>query len=198
MLSGRCAPRKVSELTYKEVVTTSEDFYVPPPNERAESFKFYHRVQKEEESAQEFIVQLRRLADKCNFGTMLDRMIRDKIVCGIRDMDVQKLLLAQPKLTLEETESIVRAAETAAQDVKEIKQSESAETPELNKLTENVQKFKFEEMERRSRRQTNSCERCGSSTHATEACGFLNEKCFHCGRKGPAARMCRSESKKQF
>lgn len=86
---------------------------------------------------------------------MLDRMIRDKFVCGIRDTDEQKLLLAQPELTLKETESIVRVAETAAQDVKEVKQSESAENTKLNKLTEKVRKFKSGKMERRSRGQTN-------------------------------------------
>lgn len=40
VLSGRCATRKVSELTYKEVVRTLEDFYALPPNKIAESSKF--------------------------------------------------------------------------------------------------------------------------------------------------------------
>ncbi|XP_040360123.1 uncharacterized protein K02A2.6-like [Ixodes scapularis] len=199
VLSGRCAPRKVSELTYKEVVTILEDFYAPPPNEIAESFKFYHRTQKEGESAQEFIVQLRRIADKCNFGNMLDRMIRDRIVCGIRDTDVQKLLLAQPKLTLQETERIVRAAEAATQGAQEIKQPEPAEepAPALNALTEKMRRFNFRKTDKGSRVQANLCGRCENAAHGTETCRFMNMKCFQCGKKGHAVRMCRTETKKQ-
>ncbi|KAM7282581.1 laminin subunit alpha-1 [Ixodes scapularis] len=134
ILSGRCAPRKVKELTYSQAIEILEEFYAPRPNEIAESFKFFMRVQKEEESAQQFIVELRQLADKCNFGDMLDRMLRDKIVCGIRNIDVQKALLSRPKLTLQETENIVLAAEAARQGVKLMKPSDVKSEPELHKL----------------------------------------------------------------
>ncbi|KAM7290851.1 uncharacterized protein ISCGN_027438 [Ixodes scapularis] len=134
ILSGRCAPRKVKELTYSQAIEILEEFYAPRPNEIAESFKFFTRVQKEEESAQQFIVELRQLADKCNFGDMLDRMLRDKIVCGIRNIDVQKALLSRPKLTLQETENIVLAAEAARQGVKLMKPSDVKSEPELHKL----------------------------------------------------------------
>ncbi|KAM7309895.1 hypothetical protein ISCGN_006878 [Ixodes scapularis] len=91
--------------------------------------------EKEEESAQEVIVELRQLADKYNFGDRLDRMLRDKIVCGIRNIDVQKALLSRPKLTLQETENIVLAAASARQSVKLMKPSDVKSGSELHKMT---------------------------------------------------------------
>ncbi|XP_075535210.1 uncharacterized protein LOC142570755 [Dermacentor variabilis] len=129
--SGRCASRKV---TYAEAVTILKTFYAPTPNEIAGSLKFFTRIQREEESAQQFIVELRRLADKCNFGAMLKRLLRDRIVCGIHCRDVQKALLFHPKLTLQEAENIVLAAEAGRQGVQLMKQTGPKEEPELHRL----------------------------------------------------------------
>ncbi|XP_037567588.1 uncharacterized protein LOC119448247 [Dermacentor silvarum] len=134
VLSGRCAPRKVNQLTYKEAVEILEGFYDPRPNEIAESFRFFTRVQKEDESVQQFIINLRRLADKCNFGDMLDRMLRDKIVCGIRSTELQKALLSRSSLTLKEAESMVLAAEAAGQGIELMKNADVKTEPGLHKL----------------------------------------------------------------
>lgn len=84
ILCGRVAPRKPSSLSYEEVVSTLNEHYDPSPNEISESFKFFHRNQQEGESMQAFIVEIRRLAHNCNFSSMLQRMLRDRIVCGVR------------------------------------------------------------------------------------------------------------------
>lgn len=62
--------------------------------------KFYRRVRHPGESVSTFIAELRRLAKYCNFGTFLDRMLRDRIVCGIKCADIQVKLLAEQYLTL--------------------------------------------------------------------------------------------------
>ena len=43
------------------------------------------RVQKEGEPVDNFITDLYSLAEHCNFGTLHDELIRDRIVVGIRD-----------------------------------------------------------------------------------------------------------------
>ncbi|KAL3201030.1 hypothetical protein MRX96_012866 [Rhipicephalus microplus] len=45
VLSGRCAPRKVNQLTYKKGEEISQYFFNLQPNEMAESFTFFTRVQ---------------------------------------------------------------------------------------------------------------------------------------------------------
>ncbi|XP_075750781.1 uncharacterized protein LOC142817610 [Rhipicephalus microplus] len=60
-----------------------------PPDDKDEkkddkSYKFFSRSQLEKESVRAFLIEIRRIADKCNFGSSLDRMIWDSIVCGVR------------------------------------------------------------------------------------------------------------------
>lgn len=37
------------------------------------------------ETVRSFLVDLRRIADNCNFVLLLDRMVRNRLVCGLRD-----------------------------------------------------------------------------------------------------------------
>lgn len=113
VLCGRVAPRQPNALSYSEVVSTLNDFYAPTPNEILESFKFFHRKQEERESVKAFIVEIRKIAQNCNFSSMLDRMLRDRIVCGVRSKSLQKQLLAKSDLTLKEAEALSLAAESA-------------------------------------------------------------------------------------
>ncbi|XP_075730853.1 uncharacterized protein LOC142774348 [Rhipicephalus microplus] len=113
ILCGTIAPRKPSSLSYEEVVSTLNEHYDPSPNEISESFKFFHRNQQEGESVQAFIVEIRKLAHNCNFSSMLERMLRDRIVCGVRSKNLQKQLLAKKDLTLAEAEALALAAESA-------------------------------------------------------------------------------------
>ncbi|KAH9368511.1 hypothetical protein HPB48_007250 [Haemaphysalis longicornis] len=84
-----------------------EDRYAPKVNEIAASYALFRGSEKEGESAQDFIAEIRRLAEKCNFATSLERMLRDRIVCGVRDEDVRRNLLTQQKLTLEQAEGVL-------------------------------------------------------------------------------------------
>ncbi|XP_077519785.1 uncharacterized protein LOC144129492 [Amblyomma americanum] len=81
VLSGQVAPRKPNSLTYEEAVKVLDAYFDPKRHEITESYRFFNRCQLEDEPIQQFIVEV-RIADGCNFGDMLDRMLRDRIVCG--------------------------------------------------------------------------------------------------------------------
>ncbi|KAL1467916.1 hypothetical protein MTO96_025861 [Rhipicephalus appendiculatus] len=68
------------------------------------------RSQQDGESVREYIAGLCRLAKNCNFGDSLNRMLRDRIVCGIRDDDARRCLLTREKLTVEEAEEFAMAS----------------------------------------------------------------------------------------
>nr|XP_054933842.1 uncharacterized protein K02A2.6-like [Dermacentor andersoni] len=74
-------------------------------------------MQRPDEATKDFIVEIRKKACSCNFGEARDRMLRDKLVCGLRGAGVRRKLLARPSLTLEEAEDIALAAEMAALNV---------------------------------------------------------------------------------
>jgi len=47
-------------------------------------------------------------------------MLRDRIVCGVRDTHVQRRLLAEPQLTYKKAFDLAQAAEMAAQSAREL------------------------------------------------------------------------------
>lgn len=187
ILCGQVAPQKPNSLSYQSVVNELNKYYDPTPNEISESFKFFHRQQHEGEPVQDFIVEIRRIAQNCNFATMLDRMLRDRIVCGVRSKNLQKQLLAKKDLTLAEATALAIAAEHAELDSQKI--STEAGSTDLLAL----------KVPRRWRAKRNAsdkqCERCGNSGHDSAACSMRHRRCYSCGTQGHLARMCRKEKK---
>ncbi|XP_075533536.1 uncharacterized protein LOC142566584 [Dermacentor variabilis] len=116
ILAGRVAQKKPNSLEYEDVVKVLDEFFDPKHHEITKSFRFFNRCQLGGESVQEFITEIRRIADNCNFGTMLDRMLQDRIVCGIRSSALQKQLLTKKELSVEDAETMALSAEAADKD----------------------------------------------------------------------------------
>lgn len=182
VVQARCHPKKVNELSYEEVVGHLEDHYAPQVNEIAASYAFFRRSQQEGESAQDFIAEIRRLAEKCNFGTSLERMLRDRIVCGVRDEDVRRSLLTQRKLTLQQAEDFVVSAQEAAENAKSMK---AAEPDAVNFARHNARPGKSSLKQEK----LHFCGRCGGS-HSENECKHLRAVCHQCGKRGHLRRMC--------
>ena len=72
-------------------------------NTICERVKFNRRKQEVNETVDEFITDLYRLAEHCNFGALHDELVRDRIVVGIRDSKLSEKLQMESELTLEST-----------------------------------------------------------------------------------------------
>lgn len=55
----------------------------PKKNETVERYKFFQRFQEPGEPFERFVTDLKVLASTCNFGTLKDSLVRDRIICGI-------------------------------------------------------------------------------------------------------------------
>ena len=55
-----------------------------------ERCRFNNRNQDAGESIDTYASSLRSLSDTCNFGTLKEEMIRDRIVCGVRDRSLRR------------------------------------------------------------------------------------------------------------
>ena len=68
----------------------------PKSIEIAERYKFYLRGQLEGESLKQYIAELQKLADHCNFNSFFEEALRDGYVCGLHDGALrQRLLIAK-------------------------------------------------------------------------------------------------------
>ena len=63
-------------------------------------FKFNSRSREEEESVATFVAELRHLAIHCEFGEVLNDMLRDQLICGINDKRILRRLLSEREVDL--------------------------------------------------------------------------------------------------
>ncbi|KAL1487114.1 hypothetical protein MTO96_046660 [Rhipicephalus appendiculatus] len=188
VLQGRNPSTPVNSLSYDLVVDCLEDQYNPQANEIAASYVFFMRKQKEGESVRDFIAELRRLAESCNFGSTMDRMLRDRIVCGIRDDDARRSLLTRRKLTLKEAEDFARASEKAQEDVRDMQETGVGNGSGTTNALQRLRRCEYRPLSSNLESSRPRCESC-DRPHDSNVCRHQNTKCRQCGRKGHLARV---------
>ena len=82
------------------VILKFDKYFMAETNEAYESYRFNKCDQTETENIESYVTRLRQLVKGCNYGELSDRMIRDRIVAGIRDDELRKKLLEERELTL--------------------------------------------------------------------------------------------------
>ncbi|KAL0196745.1 hypothetical protein M9458_005285, partial [Cirrhinus mrigala] len=120
LLKNLSQPRKVTDLTYKEMTEILSLHFKPKPILIAERFRFHRRYQKEGETLTDYIVDLKRLASTCEFGQFLNDALRDQFVCGMSGEAYRKRLLSEKDLTFKQACEIALGLELAYKDTKEL------------------------------------------------------------------------------
>ena len=115
LLRNLVSPELPKEKSFKDIVEILGKHHNPPPSEIVQRFKFFNtRVRKPEESVATFIAELRALSEHCQFGETLNTMLRDGLVCGVNNENIQKRLLAESTLTFEDALKIATSMEAGA------------------------------------------------------------------------------------
>ncbi len=78
----------------------------PQQNKKMERHKFHYRNQKQGETIESFISDLRIKAKACHYGELTDEIICDRILCGINSESLKKTLLRDSDLSLTKAISI--------------------------------------------------------------------------------------------
>ena len=144
------------------------------------------RSLKEGESISAFMASLRRLSEHCKYEAILDDMLRDRLVCGVRDKRIQQQLLAEPDLTFQKAMDL---AEAAARNSQDLQASRMPKNESLLKV-QNHRKY------RGWSKDTTPvlCHRCGGG-HSPKDCRFREAECQVFKNKGHIARACRSRKR---
>ena len=83
------------------MVEKLDDFFKVRKNVIYERARFNRRNQRQGETAEQYIMALYELVENCEYGTMKDEMIRDRLVVGIQDDALSQKLQMDSSLTLE-------------------------------------------------------------------------------------------------
>ncbi|CAK1587556.1 unnamed protein product [Parnassius mnemosyne] len=189
-------PKKAVDVTFSEIETILTNHYSPKPNEISVSYKFYNCNQKRDEGASEYIAHLRKLSSGCNF-TDLERMLRDRLVCGMCDSKLQYELLKRDNLRYQDVVDAMLSAESAGRDVRMIQgNTTGAMTQSELALPYSSASGTSEPMDInavQSRANVRFCYRCGDR-HSGE-CRFVNTVCRYCKKKGHLEKICISKKR---
>ncbi|KAJ3650090.1 hypothetical protein Zmor_021798 [Zophobas morio] len=102
-----------------------EDIFVPTINETYERYLFFTREMKPGETVDEYVTQLRQLSENCQFGTLCESLIKDRLVLGIKENSVKDRLLRTKNLELVKAIEICKAAEITRRQLQVISEGTS-------------------------------------------------------------------------
>ena len=203
LLQSLLTPDKPSDKTFEELTALLSKHYSPPPSEVIQRYRFNSRSRNAGESIAAYVADLRRLAEFCNFGTTLEKMLRDRIVYGVNCEGIQRKLLAERELTYEWDLAISQGSEEADRNLREMRISKSKPTPSVVIKQEPVNQLSASSTTPKKRNSggksqatpTNACYQCDGTGHRADDCRFKEVKCNHCRKKGHIAKACRSRDK---
>jgi transposase InsO family protein len=201
ILKSLLAPALPSSKTYNEIKTILSAHFQPTVNEIAETLKFNRRYQHQGETISEYIVELRSLARSCNFGTSLNRQLRDRLVSGVVDKTLQNALLSEGNaLTFESACQKALNLELVATEQLQMVKIEKVDQLEFQQKhyvrgrsgARPLQSSK----QRSPGKQIFNCYNCGGS-HAVNACPAYNQVCSKCQGWNHFAKMCRTRKSRK-
>ena len=187
LMRSLIAPEKPKEETFEQLVKIVQEHHQPTPSAIVQRYKFNSRIQSTGESVATFVTKLRRLTEHCQFGQMLDDMLRDRLVCGIADGRVQRWLLAEPELTLKKALDLAQAQDTAEKGAQQLQQ----QCPQASQLhaigqTKQSNHRQMNVRQEQQQREQRPCYRCGGK-HQQRDCPFRDAECHRCKKKGHLA-----------
>ena len=175
----------------------------PKPNEIAQRYIFYKRDRRAGESVKDYIAELRKLSEHCNFGHNLQESLRDRFVCGLNDEKVQQRLLATSELTLKVAVDTATAMEAAARSAKQIHNNRTTHTyvggeeSSVHKVGTRGGQFRGKVSQGFQSNGKKDCYRCGSYDHLANTCPKKDEQCFKCKKIGHTQVKCRKGNNNQ-
>lgn len=79
-----------------------------------------------------YVNRLRKLASSCDFGTLTDELIRDRLVIGVQDRDLKGRLLRQKGLSLQKALEVRKSNEVTKQQLKSLEKEEKSSVEEIH------------------------------------------------------------------
>ncbi|XP_044760380.1 uncharacterized protein LOC123317833 [Coccinella septempunctata] len=99
LMFDQCSPVKPEQKSYEQLLEIFDKHFAPVHTPFAERIKFYESERGPEESPNEWVARVRRLAIQCEFDNHLETVLRDKFICGFgKGLVLDRLL--EEKITI--------------------------------------------------------------------------------------------------
>lgn len=178
-------------LKYEQIIELFDNYFAPKQNELMNTYKFHRRAQEEGEMFDLFYTALKKQVKNCNFRDQEERMLRDRIVLGIYDKNLQRRLLEANDLTLQKAVDLCRASEISRDQCSQIQQaSQSAAVDAVQgssgqPAAESRTKAKYS-----SNSKEYNCKKCGT-WHKPRNCPAYGKICSNCHKPNHFKKGCK-------
>ena len=98
--------------------------YCPEPSEIVQPLQFYARDCKPGENISTYVAELRTLAIHCNFGDTLNKILRDRLVGGVNNSSLCRLLLQEKELDFAKAMQLALHWEATVQNEKVLQETD--------------------------------------------------------------------------
>ena len=164
------------------------EYVEPQINQIFERCMFYRRYQQEHESFDRYVNDIKTMSKRCDFTNItVDKIIRDKIINGIRNNNLRKSLITRSNITCEMLIKICRAEDISQE------QSTTLKTKETINYINSKPKKQYQE-----KRKEIKCRYCGGiHQFKKELCPAYGKTCAKCNRMNHYRSMCKASEKNE-
>ena len=113
--------KEKERMVYATDLYKLESFFQVRRNVIFERARFNRRNQLEGETAEQYIMELYRMSERCNYGSLTEELMRDSLVVGIRDIKLSERLQLDSELTLVKAKRMVRQAEAVQEQQQQLR-----------------------------------------------------------------------------
>ena len=184
-----------------KVLEAFERYCIGETNVTYERYIFNRRMQDSGETFDIFLSDLRRLVRTCEYGTLEESIVRDRIVMGVRNDATRKKLLQTRNLDLKQAIDICKSSESATRQLRDMT-SGSHEVHAVQKQGNARRNEKRPRNKSRSRSQdrpeNQACQYCNRHhRRAKEACPAYNKTCNNCRGRHHFSSVCKASQRRQ-
>ena len=184
-----------NKLKLQPILAKLEEYCLSRKNITYLRYKFFSYRQREGQSFDHYVTELKKLSSECELGTLMDSLIRDMIIVGITDNPLRERLLREADLTLERCIQLGHAAEQTKLEAEELKR----EVKFVDQVKPHKQDVKHKAKSKPVRKKKDffkNCKFCGGS-HKRGECPAFGQKCRSCRSMNHFAKCCPKAKKVQ-
>ena len=104
----------------KIILDILQDHFVSIRNILYERYIFHNTEQQTHETIDQYLIKLRQLSEPCQFGTLEDEMVRDRLVLGCKDSAARTRLFREKSCDLKKAIESLRISEATSEQLKKI------------------------------------------------------------------------------
>lgn len=199
----------------KLIIDEFRKYCTPRKNLTFERGKFNTRIQQKGERFDKFYSDVCNLAKSCEYGTMTEELIKDKISSGVCDIHLKTVLMSKD-ITLVKALSMCRAHEVTREQIGALDSLQLTPSASVSQVTSSTPSRQATRGRYRggsargahgssnpkrvfnrfaSGSQSDKCTYCGHEKHDRQACPARNVICRKCNKRGHYASVCLSTKK---